>query len=183
MGERGEIVERWLCSTTKADNKIGPEDEGLSYISLNDGLAITLLESIECAGDLIMGLEYASNHKGLGTLTKVFNYGDRLFYNYNQMQKDAALVGQNSKEESYYFPENVDFGPHPEVFFGVHPYIIEQKKYDILLPYLEDWNSDLILKHARGYLQAGDDGFHVPAGITHAPGTAVTIELQEQSDV
>lgn len=183
MGERGEIVERWLCSTTKTDNKISPEDEGLSYISLSDGLSITLLESIEYAGDLIMGSEYASNHKGLGTLTKVFNYGDRLFYHYHQTKKDAALVGQNPKEESYYFPENVDLGPHPEVFFGVHPYIVEQKKYNILLPYLEDWDSDLILKHARGYLQTGDDGFHVPSGITHAPGTAVTIELQEQSDV
>ena len=183
LGERGEITERWLGSTTLATTSIGPKDEGLSYIQLEDDQAITLRDAIEDARDLIMGREYASNHAGLSRLAKVFNYGDRLFYHYHQMQKDAALIGANAKEEAYYFPENVDLGPHPETFFGVHPYITEQKKYDILLPYLVDWDSDLILRHARGYVQVRDDGFHLPAGIGHAPGTAVTIELQEDSDV
>src|SRR4051794_17739265 len=32
VGERGFICERWLASTTKADNQVGPDDEGLSYI-------------------------------------------------------------------------------------------------------------------------------------------------------
>ena len=36
------------------------------------------------------------------------------------------LVGANSKEEAYYFPEDVDLGPHPETFFGVHPYIVQR---------------------------------------------------------
>ena len=114
---------------------------------------------------------------------KVFNFRDRLFYHIHQMQKDAELVGANAKEEAYYFPENVDLGSQPETFFGVHPYLAEQKKYDILLPYLVDWNSDLILRHSRGYAQVHDDGFHLPTGIPHAPGTAVTIEVQEESDV
>jgi len=65
----------------------------------------------------------------------------------------------------------------------VHPYIYEQKKFDILLPYLEDWDSDLILKHSRAYKNIAGEGFILPSGILHAPGTAVTIELQEDSDV
>ena len=28
-----------------------------------------------------------------------------------------------------------------------------------------------------------DEGFHVPSGVLHAPGSALTIELQEDSDV
>jgi len=183
LRERGEISERWIGSTTLATNRIGPKDEGLSYIQIDGDSSITLKDAIEHAGDLIMGNEYAKTHAGLGRLAKVFNFGDRLFYHYHQTQKDAILIGSNSKEEAYYFPENVDLGPHPEIFFGVHPYISEQKKYDIILPYLVDWNSDLILKHARGYVQVKNDGFHLPAGIGHAPGTAVTIELQEDSDV
>ena len=89
----------------------------------------------------------------------------------------------NSKEEAYYFPEDVDLGPHPETFFGVHPYIVEQGKQDILLKYLVEWKDDLILQHSRAYLNVRGEGFHLPSGVLHAPGTALTIELQEDSDV
>ena len=47
------------------------------------------------------------------------------------------------KEEAYYFPEDVDLGPHPETFFGVHPSIVEQKQYGVLLPYRVEWKDDL----------------------------------------
>jgi hypothetical protein len=53
----------------------------------------------------------------------------------------------------------------------------------VLLPYLVDWDSDLILRHARAELQVAGEGFHVPSGVLHAPGTALTLELQEDSDV
>jgi mannose-6-phosphate isomerase class I len=53
----------------------------------------------------------------------------------------------------------------------------------MLLPYLVDWNSDLILRHAWAELLVPGDGFHIPAGILHAPGTALTFEVQENSDV
>jgi len=182
-GKRGEITERWIGSTTKAENKIGPKDEGFSYIYLKNGLSITLEEAIYHAKELIMGEKYSQKHKGLGRLIKILDYADRIYYHYHQMGKDAALVGRKSKEEAYYFPEDASLGPHPETFFGVHPYIVEQKKYDIVLPYLIEWNSDLILKHSRAYIQARDDGFHLSAGIPHAPGSALTIELQEDSDV
>ena len=36
-GERGFICERWLASVTKADNRIGTPDEGLSYLALDGG--------------------------------------------------------------------------------------------------------------------------------------------------
>ena len=182
-GERGWVSERWLASTTSADNRIGPEDEGLSYIDLDDGNKIILRDAVSYAGDLIMGKKYAKNHNGLGRLAKIYDFADRIPYHIHQMKKDAELVGANPKEEAYFFLENIDTGAHPETFFGVHPYIVEQKKYDLLLPYLEDWNSNLILKHARAYLNAPGEGFHLPAGILHAPGTALTLELQEDSDV
>ena len=74
-------------------------------------------------------------------------------------------------------------GAHPETFLGVLPSIVENEEYDILLPYLVDWDSDLILRHSVAYLQVVDEGFHVPSGVLHAPGSALTIELQEDSDV
>ena len=183
VGERGYICERWLASTTKADNMVGHKDEGLSYIVLDTEKKILLKEAVNIAGDLILGKEYAKTHNGLGRLAKIYDFGARIPYHLHQMKKDASLVGRNSKEEAYYFPNGIDMGNHPETFFGVHPYISKQKKYEMLLPYLVDWNSDLILKHARAYLNVAGEGFHLPSGILHAPGTALTIELQEDSDV
>jgi hypothetical protein len=183
VGERGWITERWLGSTTRADNRVGPPDEGLSYIAIDGDERITLKEAVEAAGPAIMGEDYAQTHNGLGRLAKIYDFGARIPYHLHQMKEDAALVGANSKEEAYYFPEDVPVGPHPETFFGVHPYIAEQKKQDILLPYLVEWKDDLILRHSRAYLLVPGEGFHLPSGVLHAPGTALTIELQEDSDV
>jgi len=183
VGERGWISERWIGSTTQADNRIGPPDEGLSYIALGSGERITLREAVEVAGPAIMGEEYARTHKGLGRLAKIYDFAARIPYHLHQRKEDAALVGRNPKEEAYYFPEDVDLGPHPETFFGVHPFIVEQKQYEVLLPYLVDWKDDLILRHSRAYLLVPGEGFHLPSGVLHAPGTALTIELQEDSDV
>jgi hypothetical protein len=182
VGERGEISERWIGSTTKADNRVGPPDEGLSYLRI-EGHRITLRDAVEAAGPAIMGEAYARTHPGLGRLAKIYDFGARIPYHIHQMEKDAKLVGANSKEEAYYFPEDVDLGPHPETFFGVHPYIVERGLQNILLQYLVDWKDDLILQHARAYLNVRGEGFHLPSGVLHAPGTALTIELQEDSDV
>ena len=183
LGDRGGICERWLASTTKADNPVTTADEGLSYIQNPGAEKIMLKEAVEAAGELLMGKAYAATHKGLGRLAKIFDYADRLPYHIHQMEKHARLVGCNSKEEAYYFPEGVPMGKSAETYFGVHPYIAQQKKYSVLLSHLLDWKDDAILQHARAYKQMPGDGFHVPAGTLHAPGSALTIELQEDSDV
>ena len=182
MGKRGFIAERWLGSETTADNPLGPDDEGLSYLNI-EGEDITLKDAVRVCGGTIMGEKYAKTHDSLGRLAKIYDYETRIHYHLHLKQKDADLVGKVAKEEAYYFLEDVDMGLQPETFFGVHPYIVDEKlQYDLLLPYLVDWNSDLILKHSRAYLNVAGEGFHIPSGILHAPGTALTLELQEPSD-
>ena len=184
VGERGFICERWLASTTKADNRVGPEDEGLSHVVGEHGERILLRDAVAADPAAVLGATYAATHPtGLGRLAKLFDYGYRLPYHVHPPQEFASLVGCNAKDESYHFPGGVDMGAHPETFFGVHPWIAEQKAHDTLLPYLVDWDSDLILRHARAELQVAGEGFHVPSGVLHAPGTALTLELQEDSDV
>ncbi len=184
VGERGYICERWLGSTTPADNRVGPDDEGLSYVATDDGTRLTLRDAVSSAPDVVMGAEYAASHPdGLGRLPKIFDYGARLPYHIHPPQDYASLVGHKAKDEAYYFPPGVDMGPHPETFLGVHPWIVREQAQDVLLPYLVDWDSDLILRHAPAQLQVVDEGFHVRSGVLHAPGTALTVELQEDSDV
>ena len=184
VGNRGFICERWLASTTRADNRVGPADEGLSYLSTGSDDRLTLESALAADPAAIMGADYAAEHPGgLGRLAKIFDYGDRLPYHIHPQQRHASLVGRKSKDEAYYFPPGVDRGKHPESFFGVHPWIAEQEAFDVLLPYLIDWDSDLILRHAPAHLQVPEEGFHIPSGVLHAPGTALTVELQEDSDV
>jgi hypothetical protein len=182
LGERGAMCERWLASTTEADNRIGPEGEGLSFLGL-EGERISLREAVESDPVAIMGADYASTHEGLGRLAKIFDYATRLPLHLHQRQEHASLVGRRSKDEAYYFPPGVDMGPHPESFLGLHPSLAERRNHELLLPYLEDWDSDLILQHSVGYTQVAEHGFHIPSGVLHAPGSALTIELQEDSDV
>jgi len=183
LGERGGICERWIGSTTPADNRIKVPNEGLSCINLGEGREITLKEAVEQAPELVIGAEYAKNHSGLGRLPKIFDYAYRLPYHLHQMENDARKVGRNSKEEAYYFPEEVPLGFEPETYFGVHPYIAAERRYELLLPAMKAWRDESILQYSRAYRQIPGDGFHVPAGTLHAPGSALTIELQEDSDV
>jgi hypothetical protein len=184
LGERGAVCERWRGSTTRADNLVGPPDEGLSYVQTDDGSRVLLRDLLAADPATLMGAAYAASHPdGLGRLAKIFDYADRLPYHVHPPQEYASLVGRKSKEEAYYFPPGADMGRHPESFFGVHPWLAEGKRSDVLLPYLVDWDSDLILRHARGELLVPDEGFHIPSGVLHAPGTALTVELQEDSDV
>ncbi|GIG88411.1 cupin domain-containing protein [Plantactinospora endophytica] len=185
LGERGFVCERWLGSTTRADNRIGPPDEGLGHVVDRNGRPrLTLRDAVRADPAAIMGSAYAASHpQGLGRLAKLLDYGARIPYHIHPPQRFAELVGRRSKDEAYYFPAGVDGGAHPETFFGVHPWILRERAYDVLLPYLVDWDSDLILRHSRAYLQVPDDGFGVPSGVLHGPGTALTVELQEDSDV
>jgi hypothetical protein len=185
LGERGYVCERWLGSTTRADNRVGPPDEGLSYVVDGDGRPVlTLRDAVRSDPAAVMGAAYAAAHPaGLGRLAKLLDYGARIPYHVHPPQRWAALVGRNAKDEAYYFPPGVDPGPRPETFLGVHPSVARGGRADVLLPYLVDWDSDLILRHARAELQAPDEGFHVRSGMLHAPGTALTVELQEDSDV
>jgi len=114
---------------------------------------------------------------------KIFDYGARIPYHVHPQQRYAALVGCKPKDEAFYFPPRVDLGAHPESFFGVHPWIALTAEPTCSCPYLQDWNSDRILKHAWAEPRVPDEGFDVPSGVLHAPSTALTVELQEDSDV
>jgi len=146
---------------------------------------VSLPKAVQALPEVILGeAYYKADGPGLHRLAKLFEYSDRLPYHLHQRQEDAQKVGANAKEEAYYFPAGVDMGAHPETFLGCHPYIVRERiQEQVFLPYLQKWDSDLILQHAPAFKQIPGDGFHVPAGILHAPGTAVTFELQENSDV
>lgn len=184
VGERGAICERWLASTTPADNRVPVPHEGLSFVRTDDGSPLLLVDVVRAAPASVLGADYARIHPGgLGRLAKIFDYAARLPFHIHPPQAYAALVGHGSKDEAYHFLPGADPGAHPETFLGVHPHVAAGPRGVALLPYLEAWDSDLILRTSSAYLQVPGEGFHVPSGTLHGPGTALTLELQEDSDV
>ncbi len=198
--KRGEICERWLASTTKADNAIGPDDEGLSYLKADDGRdkRVLLKEAVVDVPELIVGADYAAAHKemvqrgSLGRLAKIYDFAVRLPYHLHQMQQDAAKLGRNSKEEAYYFPPGVPMLGDDSTFFGMRPELIRAGVHkQLLAQYLNEWqerriqtyDQDWILHYSIEQKLEHEVGYLLPAGGLHAPGSAVTIELQEDSDV
>jgi hypothetical protein len=62
VGERGAICERWLASTTPADNRVRVPDEGLSPVDTDDGKPLLLADAVRAAPDLVLGRDYAAAH-------------------------------------------------------------------------------------------------------------------------
>src|SRR4051812_20241954 len=55
VGDRGEICERWLGSTTRADNRVGPPDEGLSHLVSSTGERMSLKDAVAVDPAAVMG--------------------------------------------------------------------------------------------------------------------------------
>jgi hypothetical protein len=91
-------------------------------------------------------------------------------------------VGLQSKDEAYYYLPGVDLGPHPESFLGLHASLSPEEASERLVDHLRDWDDDHIVGLSRGYRLFPEGGYFVPSGVLHAPGTALTLELQEDSD-
>jgi len=185
-GERGNIMERWFCSETHADNRIEIADEGFSYLEIPEE-KITVIDALKMCKEDILGREYAKTHESLGRLIKIYDFGTRLFYHIHPKEEAMKKLGKNPKDEAYHFLD-APLGSHPESFFGVHPYIVEQNlQYDLFLPIIEKWDVKAadaeVLKHSTAYLNVPGEGFFLNSGILHAPGSALTMELQESSDV
>lgn len=182
VGERGEISERWLASTTKADNRVGPDDEGISYVRTSAGDRWDLREVLRLVPQEVLGAEYAREHQGLGRLAKIYDFATRIPMHIHPPQSQADKVGLRSKDEASYFPAGVDRGAHPESFFGLIPTDDIEGLRSRMLELLVEWDTDEILSLSPAYLDVPEAGFYTPSGVLHAPGTALTIEIQEDSD-
>jgi len=184
--ERGGIDERWLASTTKADNPGAPEDEGLSYIVIGKGAnvkKVLLKDAINEAGEEIIGEHAVRKYGGWTVLTKFFDNSIPIPFHLHQMEEHAHAVGQEPKPEAYYFPPqlNVNEGKFPYSFLGLNPETTKEDIKECLKRWSEGDNG--ILYYSKAYKLKPGTGWLIPAGILHAPGTFVTYEVQKASDV
>ena len=183
--KRGGIDERWLSSTTWAENGPDtPEDEGLSYAVSKDGKTQILLRDLVdiLQGDLIGEQLYNKYHRW-PMFSKFFDNAGPLPHHIHHRDEHAKRVGSSGKPEMYFFPSQLNNhgGEFPYTFFGLNP---ETKKEEIK-QCLEDFTKgdNHLLDHSQAYKIDLDTGWDVPPGILHAPASLCTYEPQFASDV
>jgi hypothetical protein len=186
-GDRGGIDERWLSSTTPADN--GPKtglNEGLSRIVFEDGGRtenVLLREAIEELKSAVIGERIWSEHRRWPMYSKFFDNKGALPHHIHHRDPHARLVGQPGKPESYFFPTQLNNhgGDFPYTFFGLRPGTTKDQLRECLRNFTRGDNKITSLSSA--YRLEPGTGWDVPAGILHAPGSLCTYEPQNASDV
>jgi len=180
--ERGGIDERWFGSTTEAANEGRVWHEGLSFASFESQL-FTLRDAVAESGSRLIGEAIWEKYNRWPIYSKFFDNMGPIPHHMHQGFEDAALVGQEGKPESYYFPpqyNNVD-NNFCYTFMGLEPGTTKSQ----IRKCLEDWNKgdNGILDLSKAYRLKRGTGWLIPPGVLHAPGSLCTYEPQWGSDV
>jgi hypothetical protein len=184
-GERGGIDERWLSSTTRADN--GPltgRDEGLSFVIAPDSEALPFDLVVEHLGAELIGGRLWSTHAGWPIFSKFFDNEGPLPLHVHHNDEMASLVGRNGKPEAYYFPPEMNnhLGTTPVSYLGLIPSVTKAQLRDRLAAFGRVGDNRITELSIAYRLQLGT-GWDIPPGILHAPGSICTYEPQGASDV
>jgi len=179
---RGGIDERWFGSTTPAANDNRTPDEGLSYV-VSNGQRFTLADAVSELGGKIIGDSIYSKYKKWPVYSKFFDNMGPIPHHMHQSKAQAALVGQEGKPESYYFPpQHNNVGNNfPYTFMGFEPGTTKAQ----VRKTIEDWNTgdNGILDLSKAYRLKPGTGWLIHPCILHAPGSLCTYEPQWGSDV
>jgi hypothetical protein len=180
---RGGIDERWFASTTPAANENRVPDEGLSYVVVGGKKAFTLADAVGQEGAKLIGKALWDKYQRWPVYSKFFDNLGPIPHHMHQNDKQAALVGQQGKPESYYFPPQLNAvgNNFPYTFFGLEPGTTKQD----IVRCLDRWNEgdNGILNFSKAYRLQPGTGWLVPPCVLHAPGSLVTYEPQWGSDV
>src|SRR3954470_23148616 len=179
---RGGIDERWFASTTVTANEGRDYDEGLSYCVAGDK-RFTLQQAVAECGATIVGGSIWKKYTKWPVYSKVFYNMGPIPQHMHQNAKQAKLVGQEGKPESYYFPPQMNAigNNFPYTFFGLEPGTTKQDVVDCL----DRWNDgdNGILDLSKAYRLKVGTGWLIPPCVLHAPGSLLTYEPQWGSDV
>jgi hypothetical protein len=179
---RGGIDERWFASTTPAANENRTPNEGLSYVVAGK-TRFTLQQAVAECGATLLGKRLWNKYKKWPVYSKFFDNMGPIPHHMHQSAKQAKLVGQEGKPESYYFPpQHNNVGNNfPYTFFGLEPGTTKAQ----VRRCLENWNKgdNGILDLSKAYRLKPGSGWLVGPSILHAPGSFCTYEPQWGSDV
>ena len=175
--------ERWIASTVTAVNPEPIPGEGLSFLDIAQS-NVSLRDALSVRGSRILGEAMAARYApDFPLLSKVFDPYDPIVFHFHSRDQDVQKFPQhfapnkNGKEEAYYFLR-APKGRMAYTHVGLRPGVTKEELSRAIAR-----RGDDLLDLSPAFAQAWEEGFHVPAGIPHRPGTALTLELQQPSDV
>lgn len=185
--EKLYVPERWIASTSVAVNPFPRAKEGLSVVNI-PGAEFTLRDALAACPDLLLGAEYAAAHDNeFRVLAKILDGYEPIPFHVHASDSDSDsdlkrhprwFKGHRfGKTEAYYFLE-APKGAYPYTHVGLH----EGVNAKHLLAAI--WKGrDFVIDLSPVFHQRYATGFFMPAGLPHSPGTALTLEIQQPSDV
>jgi hypothetical protein len=179
---RGGIDERWFASTTPAANENRTPNEGLSHVVIGKN-RFTFQQAVAECGSTLVGESIWSKYGRWPVYAKFFDNMGAIPHHMHQNSAQAALVGQEGKPESYYFPpqHNSVGNNFPYTFMGLEPGTTKAQ----VRRCLENWKKgdNGILDLSRAYRLKVGSGWLIDPCVLHAPGSLCTYEPQWGSDV
>ncbi|MBI1852865.1 MAG: hypothetical protein HYR85_21195 [Planctomycetes bacterium] len=169
--------ERWIASTVAAANPRHIPGEGLSEIRIPG--RVTLRAAIARRPDELVG----AGQRTFDVLVKILDPLLPIVFHFHATDAQVRRMPRRfpghrfGKDEAYYFldaPKATCPYTHAGLARGVKPRDLERALAS---------GSDAALELSPSFLQRVGEGFFVPAGVPHRPGTALTLEIQQPSNV
>lgn len=177
------LVERWIASTTHASWSRRDSGAGLSRL-LGFRPSLELKTAIELMPEPLLGPRRIGATAALfPVLTKILDPFDPIGFHYHQTDAyvhghpDRFVQDHCGKDEAYYFLPG-PMGAWPYTHVGFHPHVTEAQLVEAMAG-----GREALLGLSPYFLQQPNTGFFVPAGMVHSPGTMLTLEVQQPSDV
>lgn len=175
--------ERWIGSSTLASN---PPEIPTGGVSMERGLGVSLkaLCGNPVTGPRLLGSERFTKHRGeFRVLIKLLDAVCPIPFHVHA--DDDFLVGNAGvypnerfgKDEAYHFLD-APKGGCSYTHVGLHAGVTAK---DVITAMRR--GTDHVLEMSPGAYQEYGQGFMVRAGLLHRPGTALTLEIQQPSDV
>lgn len=182
--EKGQINERWMCSTVLANNgELTEENEGLSKVVTDKGDEYYFLDAFDVLKERLIGKDLYKKYKRWPVFCKFFDNDLPLYFHVHLDDKKAGKIGKFGKPEGYYYPiaYNTYEGQFPYRFYGLNPDVGVKELKEKLLDF--DKKDNKILDLSKSYRIRPGTGWYTGPGVLHSPGTLLTYEIQWASDV
>jgi len=177
------VPERWIGSSIEAINPPPIPCGGLSMLH-GTTRPIALRDAIRAAPMEMIGEKLLSKHgPEFRVLVKILDPGEPIVFHLHATDAQVRSMPRHfaghrfGKDEAYYFLE-APKGPVPYTHVGLHEGVTRRDLIEAVHK-----GRDLALELSPAIYQQFGAGFFVPAGVPHRPGTALTLEIQQPSDV
>jgi hypothetical protein len=170
--------ERWIASTVLATNPDPIPSEGLSEVA-DTRRRLTLKDAIAERPDELLG----DGRREFAVLAKILDAREPIVFHFHATDEQVRRMPRRfpgnrfGKDEAYYFLDG-DKATCPYTHAGLWPGV-DRRTLERAL----ERGREAALELSPAFLQRIGEGFFTPAGVPHRPGTALTLEIQQPSDV